>query len=628
MTVKQVIGARYVPLFSEPIDWDNTKTYEPLTIVYYGGNSYTSKQAVPKGIDITNTDYWALTGNYNAQIEQYRKEVKQLDGRIGANADAIAAETTRATEAEKKNADAIAANTTAINSNTAMLNATAQSPLKTLIDMNTTANAEHAKMLAGTADSGLKALINTFVPESNPIYYGADPTGTTDSAKAINDCIKANYGGSVIFSPGTYLINSAIQTPFMFKNRVNIFGNGAHIKAIGSADNKFSAFMVGYSDNPSENEIKHPSGDSVYNRMYCIDSFKIFCNQYITHIIDQNEHTMQTYYSNIYAQTLSNEDAIVIGKTNAYPGDTRFSHIYIRDYIDDGTDNACFMVNNTDNFFFDVMTVQFKNDYVFNGGGSFLNSCHTLGVGTKSINGCGVIVNDSIINVCAHYNDSKSIAFLCTKNAGNLTLTNGYDFSYTEITSGRTYLSTAGLTNTNFKANISDVTLNATSNSNSENKYRVCDFKDIIKYSNLNFSNIHGDGTFDNKYGGKFTNSLGNLWQASSTEYVIVGYIVTHNYQEMILYTALGQFIINTGGSDNAPTVGYSSKFNTDNSVSLGISRVAELANGAIFEISIKSNPANVGTSVTVLNDEKCVCYTNFETNTGITTTPTWKFDA
>lgn len=107
MTVKQVIGARYVPLFSEPIDWDNAKTYEPLTIVYYGGNSYTSKQAVPKGIDITNTDYWALTGNYNAQIEQYRKEVQVYDGRISANATAIDAEKTRAEGAEQANATAI-----------------------------------------------------------------------------------------------------------------------------------------------------------------------------------------------------------------------------------------------------------------------------------------------------------------------------------------------------------------------------------------------------------------------------------------------------------------------------------------------------------------------------------------
>lgn len=63
-----------MPLFSDPIDWDKTKTYEPLTIVYYQGNSYTSRQSVPAGVDITDTTYWALTGNYNAQIEQYRKE--------------------------------------------------------------------------------------------------------------------------------------------------------------------------------------------------------------------------------------------------------------------------------------------------------------------------------------------------------------------------------------------------------------------------------------------------------------------------------------------------------------------------------------------------------------------------
>lgn len=74
MATKQYIGARYVPLFADPIDWDKTKTYEPLTIVYHQGNSYTSRQSVPAGVAITDTTYWALTGNYNAQIEQYRKE--------------------------------------------------------------------------------------------------------------------------------------------------------------------------------------------------------------------------------------------------------------------------------------------------------------------------------------------------------------------------------------------------------------------------------------------------------------------------------------------------------------------------------------------------------------------------
>lgn len=100
MAVTQYVGARYVPLFAEPLEWDNTKTYEPLTIVYNNGNSYTSRQYVPAGIEITNTHYWALTGNYNAQIEQYRDEVQRYDARITANDTAIKAEVERATAAE------------------------------------------------------------------------------------------------------------------------------------------------------------------------------------------------------------------------------------------------------------------------------------------------------------------------------------------------------------------------------------------------------------------------------------------------------------------------------------------------------------------------------------------------
>lgn len=75
---RQYIGARYVPIFGrkdeESIEWDNTGEYEPLTIVLYQGNSYTSRQFVPVGVEITNQEFWAITGNYNAQVEQYRRE--------------------------------------------------------------------------------------------------------------------------------------------------------------------------------------------------------------------------------------------------------------------------------------------------------------------------------------------------------------------------------------------------------------------------------------------------------------------------------------------------------------------------------------------------------------------------
>lgn len=111
--VRQYVGARYVPVFADPLEWSDTIGYEPLTVVLHEGNSYTSRQSVPVGIDIGNTTYWAETGNYNAQIEAYRQEVLAYDGRITANANAIAAET-QARESEVAGAMAdIAAETQA-----------------------------------------------------------------------------------------------------------------------------------------------------------------------------------------------------------------------------------------------------------------------------------------------------------------------------------------------------------------------------------------------------------------------------------------------------------------------------------------------------------------------------------
>lgn len=80
-------GMRYVPVFADPAEWSSANSYEPLEIVIHKGNSYTSKTFVPVGIDISDPQYWALTGNYNAQVEQYRQDVANVKDQIStANA--------------------------------------------------------------------------------------------------------------------------------------------------------------------------------------------------------------------------------------------------------------------------------------------------------------------------------------------------------------------------------------------------------------------------------------------------------------------------------------------------------------------------------------------------------------
>src|SRR5699024_8136116 len=79
------VGHRYVPKIMG--EWEKTETYEGLSIVTNKGTSYTSKKRVPKGIDILNEEYWVVTGNYNAQIEEYRKDVRELEKEVDNKAD-------------------------------------------------------------------------------------------------------------------------------------------------------------------------------------------------------------------------------------------------------------------------------------------------------------------------------------------------------------------------------------------------------------------------------------------------------------------------------------------------------------------------------------------------------------
>ena len=84
MSVRQYIGARYVPKFYEnelgTPEWRPNVIYEPLTIVTYSGNSYTSKKEVPAmaGSPDLTPEYWAATGDYNAQVAQIQNDINQL----------------------------------------------------------------------------------------------------------------------------------------------------------------------------------------------------------------------------------------------------------------------------------------------------------------------------------------------------------------------------------------------------------------------------------------------------------------------------------------------------------------------------------------------------------------------
>lgn len=69
-------GARYLVKFHDPIEWASTESYEAIEAVQYQAYTYISKQPVPAGVDISNTAFWLLWADPNAQMEQLRQLVE------------------------------------------------------------------------------------------------------------------------------------------------------------------------------------------------------------------------------------------------------------------------------------------------------------------------------------------------------------------------------------------------------------------------------------------------------------------------------------------------------------------------------------------------------------------------
>lgn len=95
MALHQYIGARYVPKFYEnslgTSEWRSGVIYEPLTIVTWNGNSYTSKKTVPAtvGNPSDNPSYWVATGVYNQQIADLSDRVDAIEPVLSLDSDRI-----------------------------------------------------------------------------------------------------------------------------------------------------------------------------------------------------------------------------------------------------------------------------------------------------------------------------------------------------------------------------------------------------------------------------------------------------------------------------------------------------------------------------------------------------------
>ena len=202
----QYIGARYVPIFGRKgetsIEWDNTAPYEPLTIVLHQGNSYTSRQYVPVGIDILNEAFWANTGNYNAQIEQYRQTVENYKTDTDQTIQQYKTDTDQTIQQYKEDTDQ-----------------TIQQYTGAITD-----NATAIRNLTPKVEKNASKLQNIY----NIKDYGASEESDNNSPaiQAAIDAAYANGGGTVFVPLGTWKVKRETNTAwFGAKCAIKLFDN-------------------------------------------------------------------------------------------------------------------------------------------------------------------------------------------------------------------------------------------------------------------------------------------------------------------------------------------------------------------------------------------------------------------
>lgn len=413
MTVREYVGARYVPVFMG--DWDIDADYEPLSIVQYQGNSYTSRQKVPHGTDITNEQYWALTGNYNAQIDQYRQEVAALDSHVDSIDEIIP-----------------------------FSDFSPSSTVKDYVDTSIDTVEGHAKTYGNA--------------ENNPIFYGADPTGVEDSTDAINDCIEANQGGMVIFSPGTYKVTDAIVTPYQSAKRVSIDFNGAVIDFDG--DTAIDAVLHIGGSYPTTGDSQ-----SFYAKNY-FSNFTIKSNANADYSIKIANNYKNCCILNGFIWTAKN-GIIISDDTATHPSDAYLNNLLIWNSVSANASYNGITIYGSDNKFNYIRSYNFLHDFDVYADANYFEMIHTLGISSGTKNGISYRINVGGDNFFSNiYNDTKKtcIHLMSTATDARVFVTNAKDYSYEHTLDERVFVNAYNAQRAKVKINGIDVSADETSN--------------------------------------------------------------------------------------------------------------------------------------------------------------------
>lgn len=236
MPIKKYIGARYAPKFMGA--WDKTIEYAALSVVYTNDQSYVSRKTVPANTEITNTEFWIKSADWNAQVTQYQQSVERYEAEVLEYAETVNSLVGKTVYTYNTKDDMVAdkrvqLNDTLMTCGYAKVNDKKGSFYKVVANTSAKAIALQNNLFALPFELTASATDSDI---ATPQQFGAVGDGIADDTAAVQAALNSDKG-IVVIRAGTYNVKSTLS----LTNNVCVYmANNAILKATADMDSVIS----------------------------------------------------------------------------------------------------------------------------------------------------------------------------------------------------------------------------------------------------------------------------------------------------------------------------------------------------------------------------------------------------
>lgn len=340
MAIKKYIGARYAPKFMGA--WDKASEYAALSVVYANEQSYVSRKTVPANTEITNTEFWIKSADWNAQVTQYNQNVERYEKEVLQYSNTVNDLVGKTVYAYNTKDDMavdkrVQLNDTLMTCGYAEVNDKKGSFYKAVSTTSAKAIALQNDLYAEPFELA-DSIKNYVTPED----FGAVGDGITDDTNAINKALE--HSNVLNMNSKTYLVSANQDTSIaILAIGKTINGNGATIKIKPVSDEYYS--------------IIRAKGNTKISNLTII-------GERDNHIGTSGEWGIGISLSNSNCANIENVtikncwgDGIYIGSENSDTGENGCANVTITNCIIDNNRRNGISIINCDKFVIDGCTI-------------------------------------------------------------------------------------------------------------------------------------------------------------------------------------------------------------------------------------------------------------------------------